>query len=274
MVAMSLPPLVNNYLEFCRYRKSYDKDGAVDLSKAEWLYSTTMLPLVDLIKSNGSELRHKPPENRDVRNYFELITGDPPYKKTNSFIPLIRANRLNDSYMQQIYDLIATKELNDDIKIKTEISYVISELVANIDEHSKCNDSIFMAQNYQKLKFMEAGFFDNGITIPGSFRDAELLKERTSDSNCIRQATEGISTKKDGGRGHGLYSTTRIIREMNGDILIVSGNGAMYINGTNKYVKRDILYDLDNDTGLKGTLISFRVYLPIKAFDIYTGGYL
>ncbi len=54
------------------------------------------------------------------------------------------ANRLNDSYMQQIYDLIATKELNDDIKIKTEISYVISELVANIDEHSKCNDSIFM----------------------------------------------------------------------------------------------------------------------------------
>ena len=36
--------------------------------------------------------------------------------------------------------------------------------------------------------------------------------------------------------GHGLYSTTRIIKKMYGDILIVSGNGAMYMNGTNKYV--------------------------------------
>ena len=274
MIAMSLPPLVNNYLEFCKYRKFYNKGGTVDLSKAEWLYPTTLLPLVALIKSNGSQFRYKPPEKKAVRNYLDLVTGDPPHNNADSFIPIIRSNRLNDSYMQQIYTLIAAKELNDDIRIKTAIRYIISELVANIDEHSKCNDSIFMAQNYQKLKFMEGGFFDNGITIPGSFRDAELPTSGASDSDCIKQATEGTSTKKDGGRGHGLPSTTKIIKEMNGDIFIVSGNGGLYLNGTNKYVDNDMLYSLDDDTELNGTLISFRVHIPIKAFDIYKRGYL
>ena len=54
MITMPLPPLVNNYLEFCKYRRFYNKGGIVDLSKAEWLYPTTLLPLIALIKSNGS----------------------------------------------------------------------------------------------------------------------------------------------------------------------------------------------------------------------------
>ena len=130
-----------------------------------------------------------------MRNYFNLVTGDPSHNKTDSFIPVIRANRLDDSYLQQIYTLIAVKELNADIRIKNTIRYVLSELVANMDEHSKCNDSVFMAQNYQKLKFMEGGFFDNGITIPGSLRDAELPTAGASDSDCIKQATEGTSAQ-------------------------------------------------------------------------------
>lgn len=271
---MPYPPLVNNYLEFCRYRKSYTKDGIVDLSKAEWLCPTTLLPLVALIKSNGPQFKYIPPKNRAVRDYFAFITGNPPHGKADSFIPIIRSNRLNDTYLNQIYSLISREELHKDSRIQTAVKYVIGELVANIDEHSKCNDSIFMAQNYQKLKFLEGGFFDNGITIPGSFKDAELLKGAESDSYCIKQAIAGTSTKKDEGRGHGLPSTVNILKEMNGDIIIVSGRGALYLNGTNKYVKEDISYDLDEDLALNGTLISFQVHLPIKAVDIYKSGYL
>lgn len=271
---MPFPLLVNNYLEFCRYRKFYNKDGIVDLSKTEWLYPTTLLPLVALIKSNGPQFKYKPPENKAVREYFSLVTGDSHHSKTDSVIPVIRANRLNDSYLNQIYSLVAKDESHEDSRIHVAIKYVIGELVANIDEHSKCNDSVFMAQNYNKLKFLEGGFFDNGITISGSFRDAKLVKEGVSDSDCIKRATTGTSAKKEGGRGHGLPSTTKIIKEMNGDLLVVSGKGALYLNGTNKYVKEDISYELDDDTALNGTLISFQVHLPIRSVDIYKDGYL
>ena len=274
MVNMPYPPLVDNYLEFCRYRKSCNEKGMVDLSKAEWLYPTTLLPLVALIKSNGPQFKYVPPENKAVHRYFSLITGEPPHNKTDSFIPIIRANRLNDSYLNQMYSLVAEEESHDDSKIQNAIKYVISELVANIDEHSKCNDSIFMAQNYPTRKFLEGGFFDNGITIPGSFRDAGLLKEGMKDSDCIKQAITGTSTKPEGGRGHGLPSTTKILKAMNGDVLLVSGKGALYLNGTNKYVQEDISYDLDDDMALNGTLISFRLHLPIKTVDIYKDDYL
>jgi hypothetical protein len=122
---MSFPPLVNNYLEFCRYRKFYNKDGIVDLSKTQWLYPTTLLPLVALIKSNGPQFKYKPPENKAVRDYFSLVTGDPPHNKTDSFISIIRANRLNDSYLNQIYTLIAEEESHDDSQIQNAIKYVI-----------------------------------------------------------------------------------------------------------------------------------------------------
>ncbi len=274
MIGMPYPPLVNNYIEFCRYRKFYNNDGVVDLSKANWLSTTTLLPLVALIKSNGPQFKYIPPKNFNVRAYFSFITGHPPQGKTDSFVPIIRSNRLNDTYLDQIYSLIAKKESSKSGDIQTPIKYVIGELIANIDEHSKCNDSIFMAQNYSKLKFLEGGFFDNGITIPGSFRDAGLLKEGIKDSECIKQATTGTSTKKDGGRGHGLPSTIKILKAMNGDVFIVSGRGALYLNGTDKYVNEDISYDLDEDFALNGTLISFQVHIPIKAVDIYKDDYL
>ena len=104
MIAMPFPLLVNNYLEFCRCRKFYNTDGIVDLSKTEWLYPTTLLPLVALIKSNGPQFKYKSPENKAVREYFSLVTGDSPHNKTDSFIPVIRANRLNDSYLNQRED--------------------------------------------------------------------------------------------------------------------------------------------------------------------------
>ncbi len=101
-----------------------------------------------------------------------------------------------------------------------------------------------------------------------------MLNEGVKDSDCIKQAITGTSTEKEGGRGHGLPSITKILKEMNGDVFIVSGNGALYLNGTDKYVNKDISYNLDGDVALKGTLISFQVHLPIKAVDIYKRGYL
>lgn len=117
-------------------------------------------------------------------------------------------------------------------------------------------------------------FYVNGpltITIPGSFADAGI---RRSDKECIKESVTGTSTKPEGGRGHGLPSIIKILKAMNCDILIVSGKGALYLNGTNKYLKEDVLYKLDEFSKFDGTLISFQAYFPTKSVNIYEAGYL
>ncbi|MEM0143231.1 MAG: hypothetical protein QXL94_04695 [Candidatus Parvarchaeum sp.] len=269
-MAEVVPPLVSHYIEFCRYRADSKKNGTLDLSEAKWFYPTTLLPLVNFASDNPN-IKPKLPQKLEVRRYFSLITGQPTHNKTDSFIPIIKAARLGDSYFDQIYTLICqddSKESAQDIK------YIIGELVANIDEHSKCNASFFMAQNYKKREFLEAAFFDNGITIPGSFREAGLYKKGMNDVDCIKEALTGTSTSPEYGRGHGLPSTTKILKAINSDIFIVSGNGAIYLNGTDKYLKEDIAYTTDEFAQLGGTLISFQIHLPIKHIDIYRPGYL
>lgn len=261
------PLLVRSYLQFCNFRKNCLEKGVLDLSDLTWAYPTTLLPLFQFILLSG--VKFKVPEAKSIKNYFLTITGNRTQDKQSSFIPIIKANRLDDSYIDQIYGLISSGGLCNENTIK----YIIGELVANISEHSKCSQSFFMAQNYKKKGFLEAAFIDSGVTIPGSFRTAGLTKNN-KDCESIKEAVSGKSTKPEGGRGYGLPSTTKILKDMNSDILIISGKGALYLNGTNKYVNGDILYNLTDHSKLDGTLVTFQTYFPVKNVDIYKGGYL
>ena len=268
---MANPPLVDSYLAFCEYKKS-SKKSTIDLSEAAWFYPTTLLPLFNLLQSKNGALKYSSPKARNVRDYLSFITDEKNQGVADTAIPIIRAKRLDDSYVDKIYALIVRQQREE--RIKTAISYVIGEIVANIDGHSQCNNSIFMAQNYPKWKFCEVGFFDNGITIPGSFREAGILEKGITDSECIKRAITGTSTKPEGGRGHGLPSIIKILKDMNSDILIVSGKGAAYLSGSDKYVNGQVLYELEDYMALDGTLIAFQMYSPIKIIDIYKEGYL
>ena len=273
MTEDAYPPLLISYLSFCKYRASYKKDGVLDLSEAGWFYPTTLLPLAELMNTFGPQLKYKAPKNRNANGYLSFIMSNPPQHKTDSYIPIILADRLNDTYVGQIYNLICGKQ-QQNMNQENTFKYIIGELVANIDEHSKCNRSIFMAQMYTKSGFLEAAFFDNGITIGGSFREAGIYNEKMNDADCLTSAIKGTSTKKEGGRGRGLPSTIKILKALNSDIWIVSGKGAIYLNGTDKYLKEDRVYRLDDSLGLNGTLISFRIHPPINQVNIYEGGYL
>ncbi len=266
------PPLIGNYLKFCQYRAEMEKSGILNLTDVEWFYPTTLLPLFNLVQPKGFTHKHLLPKDKTARSYFSYIMEDRDVHKASTAIPIIQAERLSNSYVDRIYSLIIHRDGHQNIK--TAIKYIINEIVANIDEHSGCNNSIFMAQSYPKKGFSEIAFFDNGVTIPGRFRAAGKLRPDMSDSDAIKCAIDGVSTKPEGGRGHGLPSTTKILKAMNSDILVVSGAGAAYLNGTDKYLKEDKLYMLGADRALNGTIISFRIYHPIMAVNIYEGGYL
>lgn len=260
---MDYPPLIKNYLAFCRYKQK-SKNGIVDLIDAPFLCPTTILPLANLIQQTPQS-KYIPPKNTLVKRYFELIINEESSKDdSDSFIPVHSSKRLNDADITHIYKLIS-KESKDEQALK----YIISELVANINEHSNCTMSSFMAQNYKKRGFLEAAFFDNGKTIPGSFKGSGFYDKSLEDSDYVGMALEGKSTKEEKGRGWGLPTTIKILKAMNSDIFIVSGKGAIYLTGTNKYLKGDTVYKLSDVLELSGTLIAFQIHLPLKHVSIY-----
>lgn len=256
------PQLLDSYLSFCYLRSQYAKYETIDLSTIDFYYPTTLLPTINFIKKNSIEFL--PHYNGIVTRYIDIITNpQKDYMDGVSYIPIERLPVNNyvdlDSILKRIIDLISKKGT------LTAFSYILSELVDNIYEHSECENAFIMAQKYPSKKFVEICIYDDGISIPGSLsKKYDELKD-VEDHESIAAALEGYSVKDDG-RGHGIRSSIRIFQEgMNGQILIVSRNGAYYINSKNK----DFYKFTDKKLKLDGTLISVRVPLSTKEVNIY-----
>ena len=236
----------------------------MDLSRENWFYPTTLLPLSDFIKNNC--LSYTLPLNREVRKYFLLIINGS-IKRGSSYIPILKRDKFTDEDTLLMYELVAEK---CDTTDKDTFMYLISELTANIVEHSKCSDSLFMAQKYSKKRFTEIAFFDNGITIPGSLKFSN--NKEKSDQELVVDAVHGLSSKPDSKRGYGLKSSVDIIVNLlGGEVFIASGKGVFYKHNNDA----EQSYTLKETQRLDGTLISFRIPLPApKKIDIYTEGIL
>lgn len=76
---------------------------------------------------------------------------------------------------------------------RTAFTYLISELIDNIYQHSEFSNASMMAQRYGKRRFVEITIFDNGISIPTCFeRDEHRFSH---DCYAIVDALHGKSTK-------------------------------------------------------------------------------
>ena len=260
---ITYPDLLNNYLNFCSRREVCLKTNILDLRETNWLYPTTLLPLGIFIKAHKETIDYRPPHNPNVANYISLVTGnlDIDDIQNKSFIPIVSLpikKDESDKILQYIYKLH-----NDgkDYGGENAFKYLIGELVDNMYEHSQFNNALVLAQRYDKKGFVEICFFDDGITIAGSFLNKEIKFE---DSKAIVEALNGLSSKnKD--RGYGLSSNLNIfIKGLCGDMLIVSGAGAVFVSKTMQKI-----YKLKEINSLKGTLISIRIPYPAKEIDIY-----
>ncbi|MDO8648022.1 MAG: ATP-binding protein [Candidatus Diapherotrites archaeon] len=265
MAELEFPNQLNNYLIFCNFKNSSIETKVLNLQTVSWLYPTTLLPLGVFIKENSKKIKYVPPANQNAANYISLVIGE--FKVENglkTYIPIIGlppkvAEKDSEKFLEQIFKLHNNgKEYGGENAFK----YLINELVDNIYQHSEFKNAFVMAQKYEKKGFVEICFFDDGITIPGSFAKKGMVFE---DAESIIQAINGLSTKGKE-RGFGLGSNLKLFTKgLSGELLIVSGNGAAYFKG-NEPTK---LYKLRDNYRLQGTLISVRIPYPAKEVDIY-----
>ncbi len=257
---------MRDYLKYCAYKIQYKQKGYLDLSGEKFMYPTTLLPLLILIGEippNETIM----PENRDLANYIQVALGQHLTHDTKTYIPLTKLPK-----QQRDASLIVEKirRLAEDTEIAVENSneliYIVEELIANIYEHSEFREAYIFAQRYKNRGVMDLCFVDDGITIPRSFERIGIIYDRNLHAEAIYNALHGLSSKREPGRGTGLKSVGRVVREgFEGEILIVSGFGAVYAAAKGE----PLFINLLEETEFKGTLASIRVPLKKAVKSLY-----
>ena len=134
----------------------------------------------------------------------------------------------------------------ENINDKNTFYYFFAEMLSNIKDHSKFNNAYILAKK-QEDNIIDLSFLDDGITLPFT------LQQHKEDNLTIYDATKGLSSKKEEGRGFGLPSTIKIISSMiQGELIIASRNAIYYKTYQNE------LSDNLNSSLVNGTLVSMR----------------
>jgi len=259
---MSLPPLVYQYKKYCDCLTGFKRTGIIDLQSQSFLPPSFTLPLAVLIAEN-LDCKRIMPSNPSARSYLYTLLGTKiEDRRSRTYVPLVKlpADAAGASDVLQIlYDV--QKDDSSAFGGEMAFKYVVGELVDNIYEHSKFKLAFVMAQRYPNLGYLELVFIDNGITIQGSYKQHNMTFKPWQ---AIIKALEGLSTKSSE-RGFGLRTSIKLFREgLKGTILIVSGRGAVYIDGS-----KILPYRLAMAERMKGTLIAMRVPYPCPLVDIY-----
>ncbi|OGC47997.1 MAG: hypothetical protein A3A94_01035 [Candidatus Portnoybacteria bacterium RIFCSPLOWO2_01_FULL_43_11] len=136
------------------------------------------------------------------------------------------------------------------------ILYTISELSANIKEHSKAKNIFINIKINQKICFIK--IVDQGI----GFRKSYLLKNifPKDDFAAIEFALSGLSTKNLKERGFDLYSIRKLTEELGGKMTIKSG-----LAETTIQEKKISFKNLPKK--IQGVNISLE--MPVKKIDFY-----
>lgn len=253
---LALPDLMDYYLEYCKFRQLGHNDGRIDLTKCEFIHPTTLIPLLADTEKKGWIWLTDP--NNPVGGYLDYILGSGKTSESGkSYISPVRLPKKqaeSEKVLSSLYQLESKSHLFSKGEGTDGYRYVISELTDNIYDHSEFENAFVMAQKYALTGYIELCFYDDGITIPGSYQKCGTSYPPKTHHKAILSAIQGVSTKADVGRGFGLSSNVEVFRNIGGEILIVSGHGAIFVD------KGGIIpFQLGDDRAMNGTLISIRV---------------
>lgn len=139
--------------------------------------------------------------------------------------------------------------------------YPITELVANIFQHSKRDEGWLFGQIYRKKKFFDLCIIDRGRGLKKAYK--EELNIEMSDEQAIEEAMKGVSIKPDHERGYGIRTSKKLVCEgMGGSFIMLSGKSALLAERQGQK-----LISMDN-FDWKGVIIAYRIPFLSKGIDI------
>jgi len=238
--------------------------GSIDLRSCGFIYPTTLVPLLALSRKSQWPWRVNP--KTKVGGYLNyILSRRGPMAIGSSYVAPISLPSSPEDFkkvLKGLHPLQTESALFRENEVA--YKYVIGELVDNIYEHSRFQHASVMGQKYAQGGYIELCFFDDGITIPGSFIKQGKTYDKKAHKDAILQAVRGASTKPEKGRGYGLSTNVEMFRDIGGEVFIASGYGAIYVD------KGSVIpYSLNESSRMEGTLISLRVEDRPRIVNIY-----
>lgn len=203
-----------------------------------------VLPLLFFMKNskiiNNEELKML--INKDTLKIKELK-----YYKFNDF------HNISDEIEEYLSEFIeeSIELLPRDMDYQS-VYFLLYEILINVYKHSKFHNAYLQIIIHDEEN-IDICIFDNGIGIPGSFKEASM--ESDNDCEAIYDAINGKTTDKEKFviHGMGLNTTSRLTTlGFDGEVLIASGNGVCEITkeGAKPYL---------NTHEITGTFVILRI---------------
>lgn len=162
--------------------------------------------------------------NKFLRNKSQKIRK----LKFYSFSDFLNVSDEIEDYLSELTDEISDM-LPKNVDLQS-IDFLLYEILINIYKHSKFENA-YIQVDIKNEGMIDIYIFDDGIGIPGSFKDASFNYKQ--DSEAIYDAINGKTTDKEkyNLHGRGLNSSARVTTlGFDGEMLIASGNGICFIN--------------------------------------------
>lgn len=153
----------------------------------------------------------------------------------------------------------------------TPLSYLLGELIDNMNEHSKGEHGYIFSQYLKKEECIDLVLADDGITIFGSYVRAQKYLDEIEDSEvkALTFANEGRSTKNlpnAENRGYGISSSKKMLVDgLKGAFFMLSG-GAFHRHDLNG----SVFVKLPDTINWNGTIILMRIPVQIPDDFDYT----
>lgn len=252
-------------------------DIVIDLKDISFIVPYGMVLLTVLLKSlsqKGIKIRLLLPDSSDVTNYLERMSFFAQVESIAEFdkdIQSLRSNLRNpvDSIIEvtkireekevmdvvnSLVDKLIEKHGFDRVRINR-FGNVMSESLQNIPQHSNPDgtpyEGMACVQIYKKFFHFAVG--DSGVGICLSLNSNPRIRElNLSEEAALRKVlVEGFSRLDRPGRGGGFSSIRKIVKDMNG-IMVVRSGGFTYFLGR----KTEKFYPV---SAICGTQIGIRI---------------
>lgn len=138
----------------------------------------------------------------------------------------------------------------------TFVLYVISELFANINEHSQTKKATVFLKISKQLGAIHVA--DKGIGLKKSYLSKHIYPK--DDFSAIGFALSGLSTKDSKERGYGLHSIRKLVEALKGKMIITTGLARAIIQ-KNKITFQNV------DKAIKG--VNIEIEVPVETIDFY-----
>lgn len=264
-----------------------DKSNLIwDFSEASFFHPFFLFPLAIYRIGLGGELEYGG-LSQNVINYLNIIKFFKPLDikdddslkialseyESKSYVPICRfpRNANNIDSMQTVIQNVIQKQYKIDARLRTPLSYLFSELICNIKEHSFSDYGYIYTQYLKAEGCLDVCIADDGISVYGSYINTRKYLDIIGENEAyaLKMANEGHSTKnrpESENRGYGISSSKKmIVNGLGGEFFMISG-GAFHRHDS----KGSNYVSLPKELQWNGTLILMRLPLKVNpAFDYY-----